>query len=95
MKQQAGMDLDRKRQANVTNAFRQREAANQRKINALKTSTDHQPRHHFVKGKSGTGGKGSSKGHSKGKANHHHKKRNQSYVAQGKFKKNNVQWNKR
>ena len=89
MKQQASMDLERKRQANVANAFRQREAANLRKINALKTSTDHQPRQHFVKGKSGKGGKGSSKGHSKGKANHHHKKQNQSHVVDGKLKKNN------
>ena len=95
MKQQASMDLERKRQANVANAFKQREAANLRKINALKTSTDHQPRQHFVKGKSGKGGKGSSKGHSKGKANHHHKKQNQSYVVDEKSKKNNGQWTKR
>ena len=75
MKQQASMDLERKRQANVANAFRQRDAANLRKINALKTSTDHQP--------------------SKGNANHHHKKQNQSYVVDGKLKKNNGQWTKR
>ena len=86
MKQQAGMDLDRKRQVNVTNAFRQREAANLRKINALKTSTDHQPRHRSVKGKSGKGGKGSSKSHNKGKANNYHKKQNQYYVVDEKSK---------
>ena len=95
MKQQAGMDLDRKRQVNVTNAFRQREAASMRKISALKTSTDHQPRHHSVKGKSGKGGKGSGKSHNKGKANNHHKKQNQNYVVDEKSKKNNGQWTNR
>ena len=55
MKQQSGMDLEKKRQAKVTHAFNQREAASMIKIRALKTSTDHQPRHRSVKGKSGKG----------------------------------------
>ena len=89
MKQQAGMDLDRTRQVKVANAFRQREAASMRKISALKTSTDHQPRHHSVKGKSGNGGKGSGKSHNKGKANNDHRRHNQNYVVDERSKKNN------
>ena len=50
MKQQAGMDLDKKRQAKVSNAFRQREAASMRKISALKNPTDQQPRQYPAKG---------------------------------------------
>ena len=95
MKQQAGMDLDRKRQANEMNAFKQRQAANLRKINALKNTTDQQPRQQFVKSKSGKGGKSSSKGYGKGKANHQYKKQHQSYVVDGKHKgKHNGQWTK-
>ena len=80
------MDFDRKRQANEMNAFKQRQAANLRKINALKNSVDQQPKQQFVKSKFGKGGKSSSKGHGKGKANHQHKKQNQSYVVDGKYK---------
>jgi len=86
MKQQSGMDLEKKRQAKVTHAFNQREAASTRKIRALKTSTDHHPRHRPVKGKSGKGGKSSSKSHNKGKANNYHKKQNQYYVVDEKSK---------
>ena len=74
MKQQAGMDIDKKRQVKVSNAFRQREAASMRKISALKNSTDHQTRHYSAKGNYGKGVKGRGKSHNKGKANNQHKR---------------------
>ena len=78
------------------NAFKQRQAANLRKINALKNTTDQQPRQQFVKGKFGKGGKRSSKGYGKGTANHHYKKQHQRYVVDGKHKgKHNGQWTKK
>ena len=75
LKQQAGMDFDRKRQANEMNAFRQRQAAHQKKVNALKESHDQQPRQQPVKNKFGKGGKHSNKGYGKGQANDQYKKR--------------------
>ena len=96
LKQQAGMDFDRKRQANEMNAFKQRQAAHLRKVNALKNSTDQQPKQQFVKSKFGKGGKNSCKGHGKGTANHQYKKQHQSYVVDGKYKgKHNGQWTKK
>ena len=94
MKQQAGMDLDRKRQVKVANAFRQREAASMRKISALKTSTDHQPRHRSVTGKSGKGCKGRGKSHNKGKAKNQYKRHNQNHVVDDRFKGNKSHWAK-
>ena len=93
LKQQAGMDLDRKRQANEMNAFRQRQAAHQRKVNALKDSHDQQPRQQYVKNKFGKGGKHSNKGYGKGQANDQYKKQHKGYN-KGKDK-NKGQWTKK
>ena len=105
IKQQASLDLDKKRFADQVNAFRQREAASQRKIQVLK---DNHAKKQHVNNKFGKGWKGSSKGHGKGLSpNHvnaavramlngetqdHHKKQQKSH---NKGKGKSKQWNKR
>ena len=104
-KQQASFDLEKKRFADQANAFKQREAASQRKVQALK---DNHAKKQHVNNKFGKGWKGSSKGHGKGlsanqvnaavramlngETQDHHKKQQKCY---GKGKGKNKQWNKR
>ena len=75
------------------NAFRQKQAAHQRKVNALKNSNDQQPRQQYVKNKFGKGRKHSNKGYGKGQANDQYKKQHQGYNKdKGKYK---CQWTKK
>ena len=94
MKQQSGMDLEKKRQAKVTHAFNQREAASIRKIRALKTSTDHHPRQYPAKGNYGKGVKGKRKSRNKGNAKNQYKRHNQNHVVDDRFKGNKSHWAK-
>ena len=94
MKQQSGMDLEKKRQAKVTHAFNQREAASMRKIRARKTSTDHHPRQYPAKGNYGKGVKGKGKSLNKGKAKNQYKRHNQNHVVDDRFKVNKSHWAK-
>ena len=73
-KQQAGKDLDRKRQAGEMNAFRQREATHNRKVQALKGSRNNQPRKQFVNNKFDKGWKNNNKGYGKGHDHDQYKK---------------------
>ena len=90
LKQQAGLEQDKKRHANEVNAFRQRAAAHQRKVQTLK---DSQPKKQFVINKFGKGWKDSNKGYSKGQTQDHSKKQHKGH-SKGKGK-NKGQWTKR